>query len=166
MEPVSAETPSPDTIRLQREAALRRFNRLTILLPVAGATVIALLLLGWLTWRTLFAGDGAGRATASGLADFWITLTCLLPLALIGAAVAAGSAGFLWWRRGRGSLIREPLRNALQKTGQGVTVAGEKIVSAEAHAVAPLIRVRGVWAYIATLWHHFRHLIASFSRRR
>jgi hypothetical protein len=87
----------PTPAQLARAAALRRFNRWFVYLPVSIAAVIALLVIGLLFWVTLIQPGENSRETVSGIASAVIilvslpmTLLCALPSVLIIGAFVQG----------------------------------------------------------------------------
>lgn len=90
MEYTNAVEPKPEyqptPTQLEREAALRRFNRLFVYLPILFAAVIALFIIGLLFWVTLIQPGESSSATVSGIASSVVilfslpmTLLCALP---------------------------------------------------------------------------------------
>jgi hypothetical protein len=80
----------PTPAQIDRDAALRRFNRLFVYLPIIIAALIALVMIGLLFWVTLIQPGENSRETVSGIASAVIilvsipmTLLCALPSALI-----------------------------------------------------------------------------------
>ncbi|GAB4160325.1 MAG: hypothetical protein Fur0021_32160 [Candidatus Promineifilaceae bacterium] len=83
----------PSQAQLNREAALRRFNRLYVYTPLALGTLVCLVLVGWLLWGTIIVNwfsethnAESARALASGLADT-IFIIVALPWGLFCAAL-------------------------------------------------------------------------------
>lgn len=79
----------PTPVQLEREAALRRFNRLFVYLPIGIAVIIALLVIGLLFWVTLIQPGEDSRETVSGiassvviLASIPMTIICAIPSVL------------------------------------------------------------------------------------
>ncbi len=79
----------PTPVQLEREAALRRFNRLFVYLPIIIAAVIALFVIGLLFWATFIQPGENNREIVSGIASSIIilvslpmTLLCALPSVL------------------------------------------------------------------------------------
>jgi hypothetical protein len=79
----------PTPVQLERDAALRRFNRLFVYLPIVFAAVIALFVIGLLFWVTFIQPGENGRETVSGIASAVIilvslpmTIICVIPSAL------------------------------------------------------------------------------------
>ena len=138
----------------ERDKALRRFNWLTIYLPLIVATLLALAALGVLGWFAL-AGEPASmeRMRASGIADFFLALVCLAPLSLIGAAFAGGGLFFLYWRRKKGSLLRERIQRILRKSDQRLDAADTRARVEQARVVQNTIRYRNQFeAFIDKLY--------------
>lgn len=91
----------PTSAQEERAAALRRFNRLFVYLPVIIAAVIALAIVGLLFWVTLFQPGESSRETVGGIASAVIilvslpmTLLCAIPSILfIGVFVQGRNKG-------------------------------------------------------------------------
>ncbi len=127
------------TLMLQEQEArskeLQRFNWLVLYVPLVLGTLLAVGLLGALGWFAL-TGEAASaeRAQASGIADLFVTMICLAPMALMGAGFAGGGIFLLYWRRQKGSLLRERLQNTLRHVD-------ERLNSADARAHVEQTRV-------------------------
>ena len=87
----------PTAAQLERAAALRRFNRLFVYLPIIIAAVIALIVVGLLFWITLIQPGENSRETVSGIASAVVimvslpmTLLCALPSVLFIAIYVQG----------------------------------------------------------------------------
>ena len=121
--------PVDDPALAARSAELQRINWLTIYAPVLLVTVIALLLLGVLAWAALFAGESVPPQIdrASGIADTFLILVCLIPLTLMCAILPLGGLGFLYWRQQNGSIVRERTQTLLRKVDGGISTANDKV---------------------------------------
>jgi hypothetical protein len=80
----------PTPRQLERAAALRRFNRWFVYLPIIFAALIVLAVIGLLFWVTLIQPGESGRETVSGIASAVVilvsipmTLLCAIPSVLI-----------------------------------------------------------------------------------
>lgn len=87
----------PTDRQLERAAALRRFNRLFVYLPIILAALIGLFVVGLLFWVTLVQPGEGSRETVSGIASFVIILTsipmtllCAIPSVLFIALIVQG----------------------------------------------------------------------------
>jgi hypothetical protein len=78
----------PSAAQLERNAALRRFNRLFVYLPAVFVAVIALVVLGLLFWVTLIQPGDNSRETVSGIASAVVILASL-PMMLLCALPSA-----------------------------------------------------------------------------
>lgn len=131
----SVETPADgvafDPLALaaaERERRLRRFNWLAVYLPLIVVVLLALaawLLLGWVT---LFAAAAGPTGQASGLADSFLVLTCLLPYSLVCAALPAGGIYLLYRRRQSGSWLRGRVTHGL-RTVDGYLARGDTLAN-------------------------------------
>lgn len=141
----SAETlPPPAITNTDRAAELRRINWLSIYLPITLATVLGLLLLGGLAWTALFTDGGLPTQIdrASGIADIFLTLVCLIPLTLICAILPLGGLGFLYWRQQNGSILRERTQSLFHKVDEGLTQADTKLNETTPKIAQPIIQAR------------------------
>ncbi|MGB1253336.1 MAG: hypothetical protein ACPG8W_22175 [Candidatus Promineifilaceae bacterium] len=141
---MNPSTPALDPTTVTREAELQRFNWLALYLPVILVSVIAVVLLGVLAWTALFTGGEAASQVdrASGIADVFLMLICLMPLTLVGAIVPLGGLGFLYWRQQNGSILRERTQTLLHKVDDGVATANEKVNEASPKIARPIIATR------------------------
>jgi hypothetical protein len=87
----------PTAAQLARAAALRRFNRWFVYLPVIMAAVIVLVVVGLLFWVTLIQPGENSRETVGGIASAVVilvslpmTVLCALPSVLIIGAFVQG----------------------------------------------------------------------------
>lgn len=91
----------PTRVQEERAAALKRFNRLFVYVPILIAAVIALVVIGLLFWVTLIRPGESSRDTVSGiasavviLASLPMTVLCAVPSILfIGAFVQGRKKG-------------------------------------------------------------------------
>ena len=91
----------PTPRQLERAAALRRFNRLFVYLPVGFAAFVGLAVIGLLIWVTLIQPGESSRETVSGIASAVVilvsipmTLLCAIPsLLIIGITVQSRQKG-------------------------------------------------------------------------
>jgi len=88
----------PTTDQLARAAALRRFNRLAVYLPLGLAGLVVLALIGLLFWGVLSPNVAGTREFVSGLADVVIILA-IMPLLLLCAVVPLAAVGLVIYRR-------------------------------------------------------------------
>lgn len=72
----------PTTTQLERAAALKRFNRLVVYLPIIVAALIVLIVVGLLFWVALIQPGEASRETVGGIADAVIILVSI-PMMLL-----------------------------------------------------------------------------------
>lgn len=97
----------PTTLQGNREAALRRFNRLYVYLPIIATTILTLLVAFWLLWQTIISGwftesnVAESRALVSGLADT-LVFVFMLPCALLCPALPIGLFAGIFYARKQG----------------------------------------------------------------
>lgn len=151
--------------QIARAAALRRFNRLAVALPLTLTVLIAVLAFGALTWATLFAGDPTQRSTGRGIADLYLTVSCLLPLTLVCAIFPLGGVGLLYWRRQRGSLVRAPLQRLAGRADGGLATVGARAHDLQPKVAAPFIRARSWAAFAAALLRSLRETARNLFKR-
>ncbi len=96
----------PSAEQLERDAALRRFNRLYVALPVALAVIAALIILALFVYLIFAPDSDASIRFISNLADIVIILA-IIPMMLLVAIVPLAYLGFVVNRRQ--SRPREPL---------------------------------------------------------
>ncbi len=126
----------------EREKRLNRFNQLTLYLPVLLVALFFGILLGLITWAALFQGSDVEMGQASGVADAFITLTCLLPLAIVGIIFPVAGIGALVWRYQKGSVIRKPLTNLAHKGEAALGKAESKLNEQEPRIIDGTIKTR------------------------
>lgn len=142
IEPIPATNPA-FAEQQERTKELRKFNWLAVYLPLILGTLAALIPLGVLAWFALSSEAGSpNRDQASGVADVFITMVCLAPLALIGAGLAGGGVFFLYWRRKRGSLVREKVQGGLRKVDGRLSSADSRARVEQARVVENTVRYR------------------------
>ncbi|MDT8305743.1 MAG: hypothetical protein RRC07_07380 [Anaerolineae bacterium] len=159
--------PRPTAEQEARLQARRRFNRLTIHLPLGLVTFLWLVLivgLLWLTvagkWFYMDTNQEYYRSLVSGMADAF-TVLLLMPVMLLCALPLAGAGAFLIWRRRR----RKPdgdddgklplfwrVDNLLTRIQTAVSAALPKMAG-------PIINVHGAAAYIRTLLQEIKKTI-------
>ena len=88
----------PTEAQVARATSLRRFNWLTLYLPLGLAGLSILVLIGLLLWGTLSPNITGTREFMSGLADIVIILT-ILPLLVACALAPMAAIGFVIYRR-------------------------------------------------------------------
>jgi hypothetical protein len=143
----SVEPVSTAILTQQQQAArsktLKRFNWLVLYVPLIVGSLLAVVLWGVLGWFALVGEVGsADRAQASGVADVFITLVCLGPLALFGAAFAAGGVFLLYWRRQKGSLLRKRIQGLLRNVDGRMNSADARANLEQARVVDYVSRYR------------------------
>ncbi len=142
LEPISTATIALQE-QTKRSKELRRFNWLVLYVPLIVGVVLAVGLLGVLTWFALTGEPAsADRAQASGIADVFITMLCLVPMALIGVAMAGGGIFFLYWRRQNGSLVRERLQSLMRNVDGRLNSADTRATAEQTRIVNNTVKYR------------------------
>ena len=148
---ISAEVPPSSTAvadplqaraKQQRQAEINRFNRLFVYLPIGLITGFLIFMFGLLVWATLFADGSTEQGQASGVADVFITMLCLLPMTLL-CLVLPGAGGYaLYWRRNKGSVARKHVSNLAGKAERGINTADQKLNETQPRIVDGTIKAR------------------------
>lgn len=159
IEPVSTAA-----ITLQEQAArtqaLKRHNWLVLYLPLIVGTLLAVGFFGVLAWFALAGEAGsAERAQSSGIADVFITMICLAPLAVFGAAFAGGGLFLLYWRRQKGSLLRERMQGVMRGVDGRLNSADDRARVEQARVIEHTVKYRTKFeAFLDKLSYQAAHL--------
>ena len=161
--PAQTDSPTyePAAAQLARAAALRRFNRVYVYLPLGLAGLGVLALLGWLSWQVFAAVDEEIGVMTSALADIIVILT-LIPLLLLCAIVPLAAVGFVVYRRQQPKREYGRLPTFFWRVDIFLDKARGKTEIALTKTAAPVIRGHALWAYLATI---FNNLKKKFARR-
>ena len=151
--------PSPD--QLERAAALKRFNRLYIYIPVAFLGLTGFVLVGVLLWGVFSPNIVGTRAFASGLADLVVIMT-VMPLLLLCAIVPAAAIGLVVYRRQQPKREHGRLHTLLWRLDALVTKVQDTVSSTTPKAAVPIIKGHAWMAYMQTL---FKEIKKQFTRR-
>lgn len=154
-----AYQPTPE--QLERAAALRRFNRLYLYLPLAVFSLAGLVLIGLLLWGVFSPNIVGTREFASGLADLVVILTTL-PLLLLCALVPAGAVGLAVYRRQQPKREHGRFQTLIWRLDALVTKAKDTAATTLPKAAAPLIKGHAWVAYVRTWYETVRQ---QFTRR-
>lgn len=158
--PAQSETQTyePTAVQIDRAAALRRFNRLYVYLPLGFFSLVALVLVGLMLWGALSPSVVGTREFASGLADLVIILT-IMPLMLLCALVPAAALGLVAYRRqqpqrdyGRFQTLLWRLDSLVVKSQQAAEKAMPKVAN-------PVIRGHAFISYWRTLFRQIKNII-------
>lgn len=95
-----------------------------------------------LVWAT-FSPEGTTEIEqASGVADVFVTMLCLLPLSIVGLVLPAAGFFALYWRRQKGSLARKRVSSLFGKAERGINTADEKLNDVQPRIVDGTIKAR------------------------
>lgn len=125
-----------------RKTDLKRFNWLYVYLPLTIGIILVVTLFGLITWAALFNDGVLEQGQASGVADTFVTLLCLLPMTLIFLLLPAAGGYALYWRRNKGSVVRKHVANLAGKAESGLDTADEKLREQQPRIVDGTIKVR------------------------
>lgn len=145
--PVTPRTEiQPTIVQRNREAALRRFNRLYVYFPIAGMGILTLLVMGWLLWQNIVSGWfiesslAENRAFASGLADT-LFFVFTLPCALLCPALPIGFFAGIFYARKQGVAPIQRLQKLLWRLHNLLTKIHDQLDQLTSKAAALLIRL-------------------------
>ena len=142
-----AYLPTPE--QLERKAALRRFDKLYVYLPMGIFTAIAIIAAIALFWGAFAVGSVDSLSFISALADITVILATI-PLiltftALVGAAVAAYfyARSLPKQKNGRVHVFLWQLNNGINKVGNKTDEIAPKLIK-------PITASHGVQSYLST----------------
>ena len=139
--------PSPD--QMERAAALQRFNRLYIYVPLAVFSLAGLVLVGLLLW-------GVFSPNILGTREF------VMPLLLLCAIVPAAAIGLVVYRRQQPKREHGRFHTLLWRLDALVTKAQDAVSTTTPKAAAPIIKGHASLAYVQTL---LKNVKKQFTRR-
>lgn len=140
----------PSPAQLERAAALKRFNRLYVYLPLAVFSVAGLVLIGLLLWGTLSPNIMGTREFVSGLADLIVIFT-VLPLLLLCAIVPAAYIGLVVYRRQQPKQEHGRFQTLIWRLDSLVTKTQEKTTETMPKVALPVIKGHSWMAYLRSL---------------
>lgn len=164
------ETPSPPLVpeptfqptiaQLARAAALRRFNRLTIYLPLILFALVGLALFVLMLINALpNEGSSQTRAFLSGIADMTVIIA-IIPLWLVATAIPVGAIVLFVQMRQRDVSPLRGLQTLLWRIESKVGQLQEKTNELAPKAAAPVIKVNAhltfALAWVDQMRHYFR----------
>jgi hypothetical protein len=139
----------PTPAQLERKAALRRFNRLYVYLPLAIFTTIAVIVIITLFWGA-FSGDNAQRRVfISALADIVIILGTI-PLILAFSIVPIGAVAAYFYVRSLPKQEHSRSHVFLWKLNNGINKVGDKTDEIAPKLIKPITASHGVYSYLST----------------
>lgn len=156
MPPAAATGFQPSPEQLARAGALRRFNRLTVYLPVGLVTAVVLITSIYLLYLALFPPTEETYLFLSGLADF-VLILMLLPVVLIfGLVMTAIIGGAIYYNFVMDEAERPippappygRLRTLLWRLDSLLLIVIPKVRQGSQRVTQPLIRFNGWLAYI------------------
>lgn len=133
-----------------RDAALTRFNRLAVYVPLALAILLAAGLMLLLTWQSLVPDSAEKQLFISGLADV-VLIGWLCPMTLVLSLGPVAGIYFLVRRRQRGSYIRRPLQRFVWRTNDMLDASQLKLKDAQPRVTKPLVEAHGWAAFVRSL---------------
>lgn len=151
--------PLPD--QLERAAALQRFNRLYIYIPLGVFSLAGLALVVLMLWGVLSPNVVGTREFVSGLADLVVIMT-VLPLLLLCALVPAAAIGLVVYRRQQPKREHGRFHTLLWRLDALVTKVQDTVSTTTPKAAAPVIKGHAWMAYIQTL---LKSVKKQFTRR-
>lgn len=159
--------PQPTAAQEERRAQLRRFNRLTITLPVGLTIVLWLALLLAMIWVSIagewFAMDtnqAYYRELLSGIADV-VTMLLLAPMLLLCALPIAGAIGLMVYRRRKkdDSGDKEPSLPLFWRIENKVIMVHDAVARAVPKLARPVINGHSTIAYLKQLVLEVKRLL-------
>lgn len=159
--PVVIETPpetyQPTTAQLERAAALRRFNRLAVYLPVLLFALIALILFVLMLINALpNEGSQATRSLLSGLADIILIVT-IIPLWLVLTLVPVGAIVLVVQMRQRDISPLRGLQTLFWRIESKLGQVQQKTEEVAPKAAAPVIKVNAQLSFVLTWLDRMRY---------
>ncbi len=151
--------PSPE--QLERAAALQRFNRLYIYVPLAVFSLAGVALVALMLWGVFSPNVVGTREFVSGLADLVVIMT-VLPLLLLCLIVPAAAVGLVIYRRQQPKREHGRFHTLLWRLDAVVTKAQNAVSTTTPKAAAPVIKVHAWKAYVQTLLENVKK---QFTRR-
>ena len=156
----SAEQSAEVAAQQQRRSAdLKRFNRLYLYTPLIVAALLGLIALGGLAWATLFANGSVERQYSSGIADFFMLVTCLLPVTVFFAILPLGMVFLLYQRYKRGSLARKYVVKGANFVETGIHSAESHADNFQQQVAEKTVATRGRIAYYWSIVTQFQQQI-------
>ena len=139
----------PTLEQLERKAALRRFNRLYVYLPLAIFTTIAVIIIIALFWGA-FSGDNAQRRIfISALADIVVILGTI-PLILAFSIVPIGAIATYFYMRSLPQQEHSRTHDFLWQLNNGINKVGNKTEEVAPKLIKPITASNGAYSYLST----------------
>lgn len=148
--------PAPE--QLERAAALRRFNRLYLYLPLAVFSLAGLVLVGLLLWGVFSPNVTGTREFASGLADLVVIMT-VMPLLLLCALVPAAAIGWLVYRRQQPRQEHGRFQTLFWRLDTLLTRLQATVSTTLPKAAVPVIKGHAWAAYLRALLENLKKLL-------
>lgn len=156
--------PEPTPEQLARAAALRRFNRRVLYLPLAIITllwVVTFLAMLWLalisSWFPVDIDQQYYRDLFSGIAD--VVLIGLFGLWLLMGAIPIALAAYLWWQRREWRRNRPPGLPLMWRIENVVVMISERIATFLPMLARPVALGYSIAAYISALFSEIKKMI-------
>lgn len=151
--------PSPE--QLERAAALQRFNRLYVYIPLAVFSLAAVALVTLMLWGVFSPNVVGTREFVSGLADLVVIMT-VMPLLLLCLIGPAAAVGLVVYRRQQPKREHGRFHILLWRLDALVTKAQDAISATTPKAAAPVIKGYAWMAFMQTLLENVKK---QFTRR-
>lgn len=149
----------PTAEQLERTAALTRFNRLYVYLPLIIFSAVGLFLLGLMLWGVFSPNENGAIGLMSGLADLIVIMT-VIPLLLLCAVVPAAAIGLVVYRRQQPQRKHGRFQTLLWRLDTLITKAQSKTATTLPKAAAPVIKGHAWAAYVRALVENIKKLFA------
>lgn len=158
----ATETYQPTTAQLERAAALRRFNRLVVYLPVLLFALVTLALFILMLINALpNEGSHNTRQFLSGLADIILIVT-IIPLWLVFTLIPVGAIVVFWQMRQRDISPLRGLQTLFWRIESKIGTVQQKTEEVAPKVAQPVINANAKLSFVMTWLDAMRH----FFRRR
>ncbi len=148
----------PTSRQLERDAALRRFNRLFVYLPVLLAVLIALAVIGLLFWVTLIEPGESSRETVSGIASAVVILVSI-PMTLLCAVPSLLVIGITMQSRQKGQAPIKRIQSIFWRLDNLVMRLQTKVNETTPKVANVVIKGHTAVAYVRTLLNKLINLL-------
>lgn len=162
MEYTNTVEPKPEYLPTQaqkeRAAALQRFNRLFVYLPVIIAAVIAVVVVGLLFWVTLIQPGESSRETVSGIASAVVILVSL-PMTVLCAIPSLLFIGIYVQGRKKGMAPQKRLQTIFWQIDSFVSKIQTAVLEITPKIARVLIKAHAAVAYARNLLNQLINLL-------
>jgi len=140
-----AYLPTPE--QLERKAALRRFNKLYVYLPMGIFTTIAIIAAIALFWGAFAINSEKSLSFISALADITVILA-IIPLILIFTALVGGAIALYSYARSLPKQKNGRVHVFLWQLNNGINKVGDKTDEIAPKLIKPITASHGVHSYL------------------